>query len=54
MIERLLFGSLNHAPGDAINRDGLSKQLQYPDFISASGSTADMARPAAGLVPDRK
>jgi hypothetical protein len=51
MIERLLFGSLNHAPGDAINRDGLSKQLQYPDFISASGSTADMARPAAGLVP---
>jgi hypothetical protein len=42
---------LNHAPGDAINRYGLSKQLQYPDFISAFESTADMARPAAGLVP---
>jgi hypothetical protein len=46
-----LFGSLNHAPGDAINRDSPSRQLQYPDFISAFGSTADMARPAAGLVP---
>jgi hypothetical protein len=41
---------LNYAPGDAINRDGLSKQLQCPDFIFAFGSTADMARSAAGLV----
>jgi hypothetical protein len=42
---------LNHVPGNAINRDGPSRQLQYPDFISAFGSTADMARSAAGLVP---
>jgi hypothetical protein len=49
---RLLFGSLNHAPGRRPSTPyGPSRQLQYPDFISAFGSTADMPRPAAGLVP---
>ncbi len=48
---RLWFGSLNHAPGDAINLPGPLCQMQMTCFTSAFGGTADMAAPAAGLAP---
>src|SRR5262245_5494616 len=45
------FGTLNHAPGDITNPLRLvGCNTNAPDFTSAFGGTADMARPVAGLV----